>query len=264
VDGRRRARAGHAATLTLLAGLAGCAASPVATGGPSPVALTASPTSSPLPSAPTGSAYPPDAVLAAVTAAVRRLGDPKPVVWDVDDVLPGVPLSVCGLLMDGSADGSDLQVAADYAGHIRVNPIADLPSYAGRPTVVAQVDVAHLADDTAARAAVRTAVGARCDSEFGLFSGPDEAKRTGEKMRVGAGDARLTTGQLSVADPGARVTSLDFMPGAARLVFAYGPLVLDVLVLEVRAPDERPVAATAAARADVLSVASDIIWGLPK
>jgi hypothetical protein len=260
VDGRRRAST--AAGLTLLAGLAGCAPSPATTAKPTPAVVEPSPSASPLPSAPAGSAYPPDAVLAAVDAALRRLGEPAPVTWDTGAVATAAPLSVCGLRMDGRrADRTDLRVAAHYAGHVRLNPIPDLPSYAGRPTVVAQIDVAHLRDATAAGAAVRSAVAAECDGRFGLFGGPDEARRAGEKLRIGSGDARLTTGTLGI---GTRATSLGFTPGEARLVFAYGPLVVDVLVLEVRPADERPDNATSAARDQALAVASDVIWGLPK
>jgi hypothetical protein len=260
VDGRRRARA--AAGFTLLAGLAACAPAPATTAKPTPAVVKASPSASPLPSAPAGSAYPPNAVLAAVDAALRRLGEPAPVTWDTAAVGTAAPLSVCGLRMDGrGADRTDLRVAADYAGHVRLNPIPDLSSYAGRPTVVAQIDVAHLRDATAAGEAVRTAVGTECDDTFSLFGGPDEARRAGETMRIGTGDARLTTGTLGA---GTRATSLGFTPGAARLVFAYGPLILDVLVLEVRPADERPDKATSAARDEALAVASDVIWGLPK
>ncbi|MDG4789293.1 hypothetical protein O7626_25750 [Micromonospora sp. WMMD1102] len=246
-----RSRALLAGVTTLLA-LTACTPQP----GPPPTPPPP-PTASPsvTPALPGG----PEAVLAALTTAVRPWGDvPSPELLAEQD-LGSVQVAPCRMLAAEARPGESFTPPdPTFAGLVEVNPVA---SFGGItvPTTVMEVTVTGFASAAVAERTAERARSTRCPADFTLSYRSATGRRASTVVRVGAVPARLTTGTVS----GSRsAPGSDYLPGEALLVLAHGPLLLTVGVLKFGPGTDAP-EVTALARRTALEVASAVLAALP-
>ncbi|MFC0506737.1 hypothetical protein [Micromonospora costi] len=240
------------AGILVTAGLAGCGGHSVRPA-PPPPAVTASP----------ASPYEPEAFLAIARAAVDEAGVGDDVAQS--DVESGeVSYRPCELFVTDPRSGDpEVSVDAVWAGQIEVNAVPSFQAVA-RPTTVVTVEVARLTDAATAGAAADRLRAARCPGgDFRLRMGLATARQAAATVTVGATGARVTTATVRRVDPESEA-GMTYLPGDARLFFAYGPLLVSVEALALW-PRHGNTAAeiTAMAQEKATTVAAAIVARLP-
>lgn len=205
----------------------------------------------------------PEAVLAVVHATAERVWPGyivRPAELTPDGELNGLSFEPCDLLIDDTVppNGKSVPVAANWAGLIQMNP-TDRFSLVDGPTTIADIRVAALAAAPAAAAAAKRAIDAKCAPDFEVNFRPSPGRRAGSTVKIGAADARLTTGTARAVGASRDAGT---PPGEVRLIFARGPVVVSISVVKLGF-DGTGEEITRQARTDAVKLAGGIALALP-
>ncbi|HEX5598804.1 MAG TPA: hypothetical protein VFX61_22705 [Micromonosporaceae bacterium] len=227
---------------------------------PAPAPPPPPPSASPAPLTPP---YEPEALMAAVSAAVKRVdGDADIRPGEIDTSEGWTGISPCDLTIADPVWDRTLDFEGIWASGIEVNPV---PSFydVQQPTIFLDIRVIHLPDPRAADSAARQVAATKCPTDdFHLKIGLATARRAQRTVRLESTSAQVTSATVQRLNPESEHV-VTYLPGEVRLTFAHGPLLIsvDALALQPRRA-HTPAEVTAIAQKRAIAVGVEILQAL--